>query len=100
MSRRQCFRSCSFTQPAINLSTLKVMMVSNLWYTSRSVTMNQKIFSDLDELVEHRRKINHVSVQKFDSNSQHVAHLRHNAEKYTEALKLFFDEIIDNKNAL
>ena len=100
------FRSCLSTLQAMKLLTLKVKSVSPMHRLHPSdaflsETINDQILSlDVDDLVEHRRKINHVSVQKFDSNSQHVAHLRHNPEKYTEALKLFLIKVTDKTNAL
>ena len=53
--------------------------------------------SDVDDMVEQRRKINEVFVQKFDSNSPHVAHLRHNQEKYIEVLKCFLFTVMVKK---
>ena len=45
---------------------------------------------DVDHLVVRRKKMNKVFVQKFGSESPHVAHLRHDEEKYTETINRFF----------
>ena len=42
--------------------------------------------------------MNEVFVQKFGSDSPHVAHLRHNKSKYIEALYSFLKKV-ENKNA-
>ena len=55
-------------------------------------------YSDVDELVEQRRKINRIFVQKFGSNSPHVSHLRHNEEKYKEVLKCFLSKVSTSNN--
>ena len=47
-------------------------------------------FLDIDDLVVRRKKMNKVFVQKFGSQSPHVAHLRHDEEKYTETINRFF----------
>jgi len=47
-------------------------------------------YEDIDDLVVRRKKMNKVFVQKFGSQSPHVAHLRHDEEKYTETINRFF----------
>jgi molybdopterin biosynthesis enzyme len=47
-------------------------------------------YEDVDHLVARRKKMNKVFVQKFGSQSPHVAHLRHDEEKYTETINRFF----------
>ena len=54
-------------------------------------------FLDVDELVVRRKKMNKVFVQKFGSLSPHVAHLRHDEDKYIEVIKRFFKLAIGRK---
>ena len=83
---------------------LRTVWISRLIKTdatcSNSQTSNSPgptLNSDVDDMVEQRRKINEVFVQKFDSNSPHVAHLRHNQEKYIEVLKCFLFTVMVKK---
>ena len=65
--------------------------------TSISPTLAPTLNSEIDDMVEQRRKMNEVIVQKFHSNSPHVAHLRHNEEKYIEVLKCFLSKVMAKK---
>ena len=64
---------------------------------SNSPAQAPTLNSEIEDMVEQRRKINEVFVQKFDSNSPHVAHLRHNEEKYIEVLKCFLSKVMAKK---
>ena len=94
MNRIQNFRSYLFIQLVMILSIIKVAHRKLHVQCEFSKRVSGSTFnSDIDELVEQRRKINQVFVQKFDSNSPHVSHLRHNEEKYKEVLKCFLSKV-------
>ena len=76
---------------------IKTGAISSNGQTSNSPAQAPTLNSEIEDMVEQRRKINEVFVQKFDSNSPHVAHLRHNEEKYIEVLKCFLSKVMVKK---